>query len=168
MKMKRIFCLILALVMLLSIAGCGNKPEDEQKDPNPGTEVTGDPSSMPAVTTIVLMFAVPFVMCDKPLRLIAMGGLTGAGICFAIALVYLILKLIFWDTFAVGMAFVVIGLFFLGFVQMFFTGILGEYIGSLVTRVKKRPKVVEKERINFENGFYTADQLKAEKETVEV
>lgn len=103
-----------------------------------------------------------------PLRLIAMGGLTGAGICFAIALVYLILKLIFWDTFAVGMAFVVIGLFFLGFVQMFFTGILGEYIGSLVTRVKKRPKVVEKERINFENGFYTADQLKAEKETVEV
>ena len=104
-----------------------------------------------------------------PLRLIAMAGMVGAALCFLVAMVYLILKLIFWDAFSVGMAFVVIALFFLGFVQMFFTGLLGEYIGSIVTRIKKRPKVVEKERINFKNGFYTAQEAKTEeKVTAEV
>jgi len=58
--------------------------------------------------------------------------------------------LLFWQSFSVGIAPLVIGVFFVGSVQLFFIGILGEYIGAIHTRVHKRPLVVEKERINFE------------------
>jgi hypothetical protein len=67
-----------------------------------------------------------------------------------IAFGYLFAKLIFWDTFSIGVAPLVIGLFFFGGVQLFFLGIIGEYIGAIFTQVKKRPLVVEKERINFD------------------
>ena len=43
-----------------------------------------------------------------------------------------------------------VGIFFLGAVQLFFIGILGEYIGSIYTQVLRRPPVIEKERINFD------------------
>ena len=59
-------------------------------------------------------------------------------------------KLIFWDQFSLGTAPLIIGLFFLGSVQLFFIGIIGEYIGAIYTQVQKRPLVVEKERINFD------------------
>ena len=59
-------------------------------------------------------------------------------------------KLLFWRTFSIGVAPLVIGLFFFGGVQLFFLGIIGEYIGAIFTQVKKRPLVVEKERINFD------------------
>jgi polyisoprenyl-phosphate glycosyltransferase len=65
-------------------------------------------------------------------------------------LAYLVYKLIFWANFTVGIAPLVIGLFFLGSVQLLSMGILGEYIGSIHTQVQKRPYVIEKERINFE------------------
>jgi len=64
-------------------------------------------------------------------------------------MVYLIYKLIYWQSFSLGLAPVVVGLFFLGSVQLFFLGIVGEYIGAIYTQVLKRPLVVEKERINF-------------------
>jgi polyisoprenyl-phosphate glycosyltransferase len=84
-----------------------------------------------------------------PLRLAAMLGFLCAAISFLGSLFYLGYKLIYWDTFSVGMGPVVIGLFFIGSVQLFFLGIVGEYVGSIHTKVLKRPMVVEKERINF-------------------
>lgn len=66
-----------------------------------------------------------------------------------VASIYLILKLIFWERFAAGMAPVMIGMFFLGSVQLFFLGFLGEYILSMNQRIMNRPLVIEEERINF-------------------
>ena len=63
---------------------------------------------------------------------------------------YFLYKLLFWNRFSVGVAPLVIGIFFLGSVQLLFIGILGEYIGAIHTQVLKRPLVIEKERINFE------------------
>lgn len=83
------------------------------------------------------------------LRLATFMGV-GCGIVSAIiAIVYLILKLIYWDRFAAGMAPVLIGMFFLGSVQLFFIGFIGEYVLSINQRVMNRPLVVEEERINF-------------------
>ncbi len=84
-----------------------------------------------------------------PLRLAAMLGFVAAAISFLVGLAYLIYKLIFWAEFSVGLAPAVIGLFFLGSVQLIFLGIIGEYIGAIYTQVLHRPLVIEKERINF-------------------
>jgi len=84
-----------------------------------------------------------------PLRLATMCGFAMSVISFLIALGYLIAKLLFWYHFTVGVAPVIIGLFFFGSVQLFFTGILGEYIGWIHTRLQNRPLVIERERINF-------------------
>jgi glycosyltransferase involved in cell wall biosynthesis len=84
-----------------------------------------------------------------PLRLATMLGFLTAALSLLVALGYLIYKLLFWQNFAIGTAPMVIGLFFFASVQLFFIGILGEYIGSIHTQVLKRPLVVEKERINF-------------------
>lgn len=76
----------------------------------------------------------------------------GAGIgiiSFIVALVYLILKLIYWDRFAAGTIPILLGICFLGAIQLFFIGILGEYILSINARVMKRPLVIEEKRINF-------------------
>ena len=85
-----------------------------------------------------------------PLRLLTFGGLTCALISVLFALGYFGYKLLFWDRFTVGIAPAVIGLFFLASVQLFFIGILGEYIGAIHTQVLGRPLVTERERINFE------------------
>ncbi|MCZ2127154.1 MAG: glycosyltransferase family 2 protein [Anaerolineales bacterium] len=84
-----------------------------------------------------------------PLRLAAMFGFFSAAVSFLIGLIYLLYKLIFWFNFTLGSAPIVIGLFFLGSVQLFFLGIVGEYIGAIYTQVMRRPLVIEKERINF-------------------
>jgi polyisoprenyl-phosphate glycosyltransferase len=84
-----------------------------------------------------------------PLRLAAMLGFLAAAISFLVGLIYLLYKIIFWTQFSVGLAPVVIGLFFLGSVQMIFLGMVGEYIGAIFTQVVHRPLVIEKERINF-------------------
>ena len=68
-----------------------------------------------------------------------------------IAMVYLVLKLIYWDNFPMGNAPVLIGVFLLGGIQLFFIGLLGEYIMSINSRVMKRPLVIEEMRINFED-----------------
>ena len=64
---------------------------------------------------------------------------------------YFIYKLLYWDNFIVGTAPLVIGLFFFSAIQLIFIGIIGEYIGAIHTQVRKRPLVIEKERINFED-----------------
>jgi len=84
-----------------------------------------------------------------PLRLATMTGFALGLFSLLVAVGYLAYKLVFWDQFSVGIAPVVIGLFFFSSVQLFFLGIVGEYIGAIHTQVLKKPLVVEKERINF-------------------
>ena len=87
-----------------------------------------------------------------PLRLATMLGFALAFLSLAVSVVYLIYKLLFWQNFAVGVAPVVIGLFLFCSVQLFFIGVLGEYIGAIHTQVLRRPHVIEKERLNFPKG----------------
>jgi glycosyltransferase involved in cell wall biosynthesis len=84
-----------------------------------------------------------------PLRLAVFIGLIMAVISFLTAVFYFFYKIIFWNGFQVGIAPLVIGIFFFSAVQLFFIGIIGEYIGAIYTQVKKRPLVIEKERVNF-------------------
>ena len=83
------------------------------------------------------------------LRLATIFGSICAVVSMLIAMVYLVMKLIWWDRFPAGMAPMLIGMLFLGSVQRFFIGFLGEYIMSINQRVMKRPLVIEEERINF-------------------
>ncbi|NVN95429.1 MAG: glycosyltransferase family 2 protein [Bacteroidetes bacterium] len=85
-----------------------------------------------------------------PLRLASFIGFTVALISLFVAIAYFVYKLIYWDEFKVGTAPLVIGLFFFSSIQLFFIGIIGEYIGAIHTQVRKRPLVIEKERINFD------------------
>jgi glycosyltransferase involved in cell wall biosynthesis len=84
-----------------------------------------------------------------PLRLVIFAGFISALFSFLMGMFYLVYKLIFWSQFTVGVAPVVLGMFFLGSVQLIAIGIIGEYVGSIHTLVLDRPLVVEKERINF-------------------
>ena len=84
------------------------------------------------------------------LRLATFGGFICSGLCFLSGLIYLILKLLFWNKFSVGIAPIIIGTFFIGSVQLFFIGLLGEYIMNINQRIMNRPLVIEEERINFE------------------
>ncbi len=85
-----------------------------------------------------------------PLRLATMIGFVLSLLSILISLVYFIAKMLFWSKIPFGFAPLIIGLFFFGSVQLFFIGILGEYIGSIYTQVLKRPLVIEKERVNFD------------------
>jgi glycosyltransferase involved in cell wall biosynthesis len=84
-----------------------------------------------------------------PLRLATLLGFAAAAVSLLTGTAYLVYKLVNWANFSLGLAPVVIGLFFLGSVQLFFLGIVGEYIGSIYTLAIRRPLVIEKERINF-------------------
>ena len=84
-----------------------------------------------------------------PIRLAAMAGFGIGLLSILVALVFLILKLVLWDRFPIGIAPIVIGMFFMFGLVMLFIGILGEYIASIHTYVRNRPVVVERERINF-------------------
>ena len=83
------------------------------------------------------------------LRLATFLGFGCSAVSLLIALVYLVLKLIYWHRFTAGYAPMVIGVFLLGSIQLFFIGLLGEYILNINSRVIRRPLVVEQERINF-------------------
>jgi glycosyltransferase involved in cell wall biosynthesis len=84
-----------------------------------------------------------------PLRLATVIGLSGSVISFIIGCIYLIMKLVNWGDISSGIAPLLIGMFFIGSLQLFFLGIIGEYTGSIFLRLSSRPLVVEKERINF-------------------
>jgi len=100
--------------------------------------------------TLFDMAMLGFVNNSKiPLRLAIFIGTAFSILSFLVGSAYLIYKLLFWDRFVLGVAPLVIGVFFFFSIQLFFTGIIGEYIGSIHTQVKKRPLVIEKERINF-------------------
>tara|TARA_B100001142_G_scaffold104718_1_gene106722 strand:- start:7543 stop:8481 length:939 start_codon:yes stop_codon:yes gene_type:complete len=85
-----------------------------------------------------------------PLRFMALGGFLISLLSLLTAFFYLVIKLFFWESIDLGTAPILIGVFFFGALQAFFVGILGEYIGSIHSRVRKMPLVVEKERINFD------------------
>ena len=84
-----------------------------------------------------------------PIRIAALSGFLLGAISILVALYFLAMKFIFWNSFPLGSAPAIIGLFFLLGVLLFFIGILGEYIGSIHTYIQNRPIVVEKERVNF-------------------
>lgn len=89
--------------------------------------------------------------CSRvPLRLATFTGFMMSFLCMTIAFIYLIMKLVHWNSFTLGTAPMIIGMFFLGSIQIAFIGIIGEYIGAILERVTRRPLVVEKERLNFE------------------
>ena len=84
-----------------------------------------------------------------PIRIAALSGFLLGAISILVAFYFLVMKLIFWNSFPLGSAPAIIGLFFLLGILLFFIGVLGEYIGSIHTYIQRRPIVVEKERINF-------------------
>jgi glycosyltransferase involved in cell wall biosynthesis len=86
-----------------------------------------------------------------PLRLAAIIGFISSVVSLAAALVYFVMKMLFWYQLPIGVAPVIIGLFCVASVQLFFLGVLGEYVGSIYTQVRNRPLVVEQERINFDD-----------------
>ena len=100
--------------------------------------------------TLYDLAMVGFVNNSKlPLRLAVFCGFVLAFLSLLAALGYLIYKLLYWDTFQLGLAPLVIGLFFFSAVQLIFIGILGEYIGAIWTQVKNKPLAIEEEKINF-------------------
>jgi glycosyltransferase involved in cell wall biosynthesis len=87
-----------------------------------------------------------------PLRLATIIGFCSSVASLVAAFVYFAMKMLFWYNLPIGIAPLIIGLFGVGSVQLFFLGVLGEYIGSIHTQVRNRPLVVEAERINFIDG----------------
>ncbi len=84
-----------------------------------------------------------------PLRLAALGGFVLGLTSFVLACIYLVLKICFWERFPMGTAPILLAVLFFASVQLIFLGVLGEYIGAILTQVLHRPLVIEKERINF-------------------
>ncbi|WP_174847833.1 glycosyltransferase family 2 protein [Yersinia artesiana] len=85
-----------------------------------------------------------------PLRLMVIGGAMLAGFSLLAAFGFLIAKLVFWDSFQMGIAPLLISLFFFSSVQILFLGMLGEYLGSVHTKIRNMPLVIESERVNFD------------------
>ncbi len=92
-----------------------------------------------------------------PLRVFTFSGFALSLLSLLTALFYLVYKLVFWNSFSVGTAPVVIGVFFLISIQLIGLGIVGEYIGSIHTMVQDRPLVIEKERVNFDSTNFESN-----------
>ncbi|KAA6338207.1 putative glycosyltransferase [termite gut metagenome] len=94
-----------------------------------------------------------FVYQSKlPIRLASFIGFFIAFLSLIIAIITLINKLVYWDSYEIGLASVIIGLFFFASIQLMFLGIIGEYISAIFIQVRKRPLVIERERINFDTN----------------
>lgn len=96
-----------------------------------------------------------------PLRLMVMGGGLLAGLSLLAAFGFLIAKLVFWNSFQMGIAPLLISLFFFSSVQILFLGMLGEYLGSVHTKMRNMPLVVEAERLNFDQPGGAEDHGRA-------
>ncbi|SMC30082.1 glycosyltransferase family 2 protein [Polynucleobacter kasalickyi] len=84
-----------------------------------------------------------------PLRAMTILGVAISFISFLAAIIYLIFKILYWDSFVLGSAPLIIGMFFLASVQIFCLGLIGEYVGLIFNHARNRPLVIEKERVNF-------------------
>ncbi|MEG2652290.1 MAG: glycosyltransferase, partial [Ruthenibacterium sp.] len=92
------------------------------------------------------------------LRIATFGGFFIAGVSFLVALVYLVMKLVFWQRFVAGFAPMLIVSALLGGVQLFFIGLVGEYILNMNARIIDRPLVIEERRINFDDNAPQIDR----------
>ncbi len=86
-----------------------------------------------------------------PLRICTIVGLFAAMLSLLIAIMYAGVKILHWDEMQLGMAPLVIGMFFFASVQLFVIGFLGEYVGNIHTQVLRRPRVVEMDTVNFDD-----------------
>ena len=93
------------------------------------------------------------------LRLATFVGAISCGLSLAVAFAYLVMKLIWWDRFPAGMVPMLLGVLFLGSVQIFFIGMVGEYVLSINQRLMKRPLVIEEERLNFTKKESETDEI---------
>lgn len=93
------------------------------------------------------------------LRLATIFGSICSAVSMVVALIYLAMKLLYWDRFPAGMAPLLIGMCFLGSVQIFFIGLVGEYVLTINSRMMKRPLVVEEERLNFDTEENAEESL---------
>jgi glycosyltransferase involved in cell wall biosynthesis len=84
-----------------------------------------------------------------PLRLMTISGFALSFASLLIGLFFLIYKLLFWSSFQLGLAPLILGLFFGISLQVFMLGIIGEYVGFILTQVRKMPLIIERKRINF-------------------
>ena len=103
-----------------------------------------------------------------PLRFMVFAGFGGGLLSFLIGMLYTVYKLLYWRSFSVGMAPLLIGNFFFFCVLLVFLGVLGEYVGAIHTQVQKRPLVVERERINFQPGAHATSATVATPASPEV
>ena len=86
-----------------------------------------------------------------PLRMMVVFGMLASIISILVSIIFLFYKLFYWDSFELGVAPIIVGLFFISAIQIFLLGLLGEYISVLLSHTRKLPLVIEKERINFED-----------------
>lgn len=99
-----------------------------------------------------LSFAITSLISTStvPLRIATVSGFFLALVSFVIGVIYLIIKLILWNRFSAGVAPLLIGVFFIGSIQLFFIGIVGEYVGNILHKVSRRPPPIVKELINID------------------
>ena len=86
-----------------------------------------------------------------PLRLMVIFGMLASIVSIFVSIIFLFYKLFYWDSFELGVAPIIVGLFFISAIQIFLLGLLGEYISVLLSHTRKLPLVIEKERFNFED-----------------
>jgi glycosyltransferase involved in cell wall biosynthesis len=84
-----------------------------------------------------------------PLRITTILGFVCSVISLIVGLFFFIYKILYWNSFQLGMAPIIIGIFFGIAIQVFLLGIIGEYVGFILTHSRKMPLVIERERINF-------------------
>ena len=125
---------ILPILLLALVAAC-----TKDKDPDRPVKLVAFPEGL----KIEKLWSAKVGGTKVPLRLVIFGGFMSAFISFVLGMFYLVYKLIFWRSFTVGVAPVVLGLFFLGSVQLIALGIIGEYVGSIHTLVLNRPLVTD-------------------------
>ena len=92
-------------------------------------------------------------LTNVPIRMFSFFGILLGTFSVLLSFVYLILKIIFWDSFPIGIAPLIILILFLSGVQFFFMGLLAEYIAQIHVSIKKKPIVVEERRINFKKDL---------------
>ena len=85
----------------------------------------------------------------KPLRFMTLLGFLASIASFTVGIIYLFYKLLFWNSFSLGLAPIIIGIFFVSAVQITLLGLVGEYVGVILLHQRNMPLVIEKERINF-------------------
>ena len=83
-------------------------------------------------------------------RLMTITGFIMSFLSLIVATIYFFWKILHWDSFDLGIAPIIIGLFTLGFFQIFILGFIGEYVMNILVHARKLPLVIEKERINFD------------------